>query len=210
MIRKAVRSGTSSADFAFDKPQAVVASSTGQRYLRGSLGIQLPLVILAQASHGVLGRRRRLPRPRRPGGAWASSSCWWSSRSSRGPSSSIRASPCAAPTPSPRPSCDVFRKSSKFSEVNSVCVAAQGEPAGRRVPGRLPGGEPAGARAARRAAPPPAPAQPTVRSLESLSRALVRAATVEVDAARAARDLPRHHRERHAVHRPLRNGRGAS
>ena len=72
---------------------------------------------------------------------------------------------------------DVFRKSSKFSEVNSVCAQLAASPlvgvfqagyheVNQQV--RPPGGA---------SAPPPP--RPTVRSLESLSRALVRAATVE-------------------------------
>ena len=71
---------------------------------------------------------------------------------------------------------DVFRKSSKFSEVSSVCGQLQSSP----LVGVFQAGyhevnqqvRPAGAKDA------PAP-RPTVRSLESLSRALVRAATVE-------------------------------
>jgi biopolymer transport protein TolQ len=72
---------------------------------------------------------------------------------------------------------DVFRKSSKFSEVNSVCAQLAASP----LVGVFQAGyhevnqqvRPAGAK-------DPAPAaRPTVRSLESLSRALVRAATVE-------------------------------
>jgi biopolymer transport protein TolQ len=75
---------------------------------------------------------------------------------------------------------DVFRKSSKFSEVNSVCVQLQASPlvgvfqagyveVNQQVRGGT-GSTPAAAAGAR----------PTVRSLESLTRALVRAATVEV------------------------------
>jgi biopolymer transport protein TolQ len=71
---------------------------------------------------------------------------------------------------------DVFRKSSKFSEVNSVCAQLSASP----LVGVFQAGyhevnqqvRPAGA-------PTTPPARPTVRSLESLSRALVRAATVE-------------------------------
>ena len=75
---------------------------------------------------------------------------------------------------------DVFRKSTKFSEVNSVCVQLQASPlvgvfqAGYQEVNqqvRGPGGQ---------AQPASAAARPTVRSLESLSRALVRAATGEV------------------------------
>jgi biopolymer transport protein TolQ len=70
---------------------------------------------------------------------------------------------------------EIFRKSSKFSEVNSVCSQLRTSPlvgvfqagyleVNQQVRG---GGSAAGAR-------------PTVRSLESLSRSLARAATVEV------------------------------
>jgi biopolymer transport protein TolQ len=72
---------------------------------------------------------------------------------------------------------DVFRRSSKFSEVNSVCVQLKASPlvgvfqagyteVNQQVRG--PGMNPAATGA-----------RPTVRSLDSLSRALVRAATVE-------------------------------
>jgi len=75
---------------------------------------------------------------------------------------------------------DVFRKSTKFSEVNSVCVQLQASPlvgvfqagyqeVNQQVRGTGKDEKPAGAAA-----------RPTVRSLESLSRALVRAATGEV------------------------------
>jgi len=74
---------------------------------------------------------------------------------------------------------DVFRKSTKFSEVNSVCVQLQASPlvgvfqagyqeVNQQVRGAGPAGQPAAT-----------PARPTIRSLESLSRALVRAATAE-------------------------------
>jgi biopolymer transport protein TolQ len=71
----------------------------------------------------------------------------------------------------------VFRKSSKFSEVNSVCVQLRASPlvgvfqAGYLEVNQQVRGAPGAA-----AAPPP---RPTVRSLDSLSRALARAATVE-------------------------------
>jgi biopolymer transport protein TolQ len=75
---------------------------------------------------------------------------------------------------------DVFRKSSKFSEVNSVCVQLQASPlvgvfqAGYlEVNQQVRGGTGS-------AAPAAAGSRPTVRSLESLTRALVRAATTEV------------------------------
>ena len=75
---------------------------------------------------------------------------------------------------------DIFRKSTKFSEVNSVCVQLQASPlvgvfqagyqeVNQQVRGTGKEEKPAGAAA-----------RPTVRSLESLSRALVRAATGEV------------------------------
>lgn len=75
---------------------------------------------------------------------------------------------------------DVFRKSTKFSEVNSVCVQLQASPlvgvfqAGYQEVNQQVRG-PSG-----QAKPGEAAARPTVRSLESLSRALVRAATGEV------------------------------
>jgi biopolymer transport protein TolQ len=72
----------------------------------------------------------------------------------------------------------VFRKSSKFSEVNSVCPQLRASPlvgvfqagyleVNQQVRG---GGN----------APPGAPSRPTVKSLDSLSRSLARAATVEL------------------------------
>ena len=75
---------------------------------------------------------------------------------------------------------DVFRKSTKFSEVNSVCVQLQASPlvgvfqagyqeVNQQVRGTGKEEKPGGAAA-----------RPTVKSLESLSRALVRAATGEV------------------------------
>jgi biopolymer transport protein TolQ len=72
----------------------------------------------------------------------------------------------------------VFRKSSKFSEVNAVCAQLKASPlvgvfqAGYlEVNQQVRGGQPSSA--------PPQP-KPVVRSLESLTRALVRAATGEV------------------------------
>src|SRR5688572_31565760 len=71
----------------------------------------------------------------------------------------------------------VFRKSSKFSEVNSVCMQLKASPlvgvfqAGyQEVNQQVRGSGSANAQAANK---------PTVKSLESLSRALARAATVE-------------------------------
>jgi biopolymer transport protein TolQ len=73
----------------------------------------------------------------------------------------------------------VFRKSNKFSEVNSVAVQLKASPlvgvfqAGYvEVNQQVRGGSQGNPAAA-------TPAKPTVRSLESLSRALARAATVE-------------------------------
>jgi biopolymer transport protein TolQ len=72
----------------------------------------------------------------------------------------------------------VFRKSSKFSEVNSVCAQLKASPlvgvfqAGyMEVNQQVRGGS--------QGAAEKQPQKPTVRSLESLSRALARAATVE-------------------------------
>jgi biopolymer transport protein TolQ len=73
----------------------------------------------------------------------------------------------------------VFRKSNKFSEVNAVCVQLKASPlvgvfqAGYvELNQQVRGGSQGSPAAA-------TPARPTVRSLESLSRALARAATVE-------------------------------
>jgi biopolymer transport protein TolQ len=77
----------------------------------------------------------------------------------------------------------VFRKSSKFSEVNSVCAQLKASPlvgvfqagymeVNQQVRGQ--GGGEAKAPGESKSAP-----RPTVRSLEALSRALARAATVE-------------------------------
>ena len=70
---------------------------------------------------------------------------------------------------------DIFRKSAKFSEVNAVCPQLKASPlvgvfqAGYiEVNQQVRGGAPAGS------------GRPTVRSLESLSRSLARAAGVEV------------------------------
>jgi biopolymer transport protein TolQ len=69
---------------------------------------------------------------------------------------------------------EVFRKSSKFSEVNSVCMQLKASPlVGLFQSGYLEVNQQV------RAAGNPA-TKPTVKSLEALSRALVRAATVEV------------------------------
>jgi biopolymer transport protein TolQ len=73
---------------------------------------------------------------------------------------------------------DVFRKSSKFSEVNSVCVQLRASPlVGVFQAGYLEINQQVRGQAQ---APPASPTRTTVKSLESLSRALVRAATVEI------------------------------
>jgi biopolymer transport protein TolQ len=69
----------------------------------------------------------------------------------------------------------VFRKSSKFSEVNAVCLQLRASP----LVGVFQAGYVEVNQQVRGAAPgAPAP-RPTVKSLESLSRSLLRAATVE-------------------------------
>jgi biopolymer transport protein TolQ len=73
----------------------------------------------------------------------------------------------------------VFRKSAKFSEVNSVCPQLRASPlVGVFQAGYLEVNQQV--RGGSGGAAPAAPARPTVRSLESLSRSLIRAATVEV------------------------------
>jgi biopolymer transport protein TolQ len=72
---------------------------------------------------------------------------------------------------------DVFRKSSKFSEVNSVCVQLRASPlVGVFQAGYLEVNQQVRAQPSQPGNPAP---RTTVKSLESLSRALVRAATVE-------------------------------
>ena len=75
---------------------------------------------------------------------------------------------------------EVFRKSTKFSEVNSVCVQLQASP----LVGVFQAGYQEVNQQVRatgtQTQPGAAATRPTVRSLESLSRALVRAATGEV------------------------------
>ena len=69
----------------------------------------------------------------------------------------------------------IFRKSSKFSEVNSVCQQLRGSPlAGVFQAGYLEVNQ-----QVRTGAGTAPQAKPTVRSLEALSRSLLRAATVE-------------------------------
>lgn len=71
---------------------------------------------------------------------------------------------------------DVFRKSSKFSEVNSVCPQLRASPlVGVFQAGYLEVNQQVRGTGGGNPAP-----RPVVRSLESLSRALVRAATVEI------------------------------
>jgi biopolymer transport protein TolQ len=70
---------------------------------------------------------------------------------------------------------DVFRKSNKFSEVNSVCVQLRASPlVGVFQAGYLEINQQVKSTNAQN------PARPTVKSLDSLSRSLVRAATVEI------------------------------
>jgi len=70
----------------------------------------------------------------------------------------------------------VFRKSSKFSEVNAVCSQLRGSP----LVGVFQAGYAEVNQQIKGSAAPGAPApRPTVKSLESLSRSLARAATVE-------------------------------
>jgi biopolymer transport protein TolQ len=69
----------------------------------------------------------------------------------------------------------IFRKSSKFSEVNAVCLQLRASP----LVGVFQAGYVEVNQQVRGAAPGATAPRPTVRSLESLSRSLVRAATVE-------------------------------
>ncbi len=69
----------------------------------------------------------------------------------------------------------IFRKSSKFSEVNAVCQQLRASP----LVGVFQAGYVEVNQQVRGAAPGATAPRPTVRSLESLSRSLVRAATVE-------------------------------
>ncbi len=71
---------------------------------------------------------------------------------------------------------DVFRKSSKFSEVNSVCPQLKASP----LVGVFQAGYLELNQQVRGGGQAPAGARPTVRSLDSLSRSLARAAGVEV------------------------------
>ena len=70
---------------------------------------------------------------------------------------------------------DVFRKSSKFSEVNSVCPQLKSSP----LVGVFQAGYLELNQQVRGGGQAAAGAKPTVRSLDSLSRSLARAATVE-------------------------------
>jgi len=71
---------------------------------------------------------------------------------------------------------DIFRKSSKFSEVNSVCSQLRSSP----LVGVFQAGYLEVNQQVRGGGQAPAGARPTVRSLESLSRSLARAAGVEM------------------------------
>jgi biopolymer transport protein TolQ len=70
----------------------------------------------------------------------------------------------------------VFRKSSKFSEVNSICAQLKSSP----LVGVFQAGYMEVNQQVRGVTGSTPPARPTVRSLDSLSRALVRAATAEL------------------------------
>jgi biopolymer transport protein TolQ len=81
---------------------------------------------------------------------------------------------------------DVFRHSAKFSEVQAVCRSVEASP----LVGIFQSGyaeitsqlrqAPAGASPVA-GSPPPAPARPTLRSVQALDRALLRAASVEIN-----------------------------
>jgi biopolymer transport protein TolQ len=72
---------------------------------------------------------------------------------------------------------DVFRRSSKFSEVNSVCAQLRASP----LVGVFQAGYAEVNQQVRSGGNPAQPKdRPTVKSLDSLSRALARAATVEI------------------------------
>jgi biopolymer transport protein TolQ len=70
---------------------------------------------------------------------------------------------------------DVFRRSSKFSEVNAICSQLRASP----LVGVFQAGYAEVNQQVRSATPGGQPSRPTVRSLEALSRALARAAGVE-------------------------------
>ncbi len=71
---------------------------------------------------------------------------------------------------------DIFRRSAKFSEVNAVCAQLKASP----LVGVFQAGYLEVNQQVRGGGSPPTSGRPTVRSLESLSRSLARAATVEV------------------------------
>ncbi len=71
---------------------------------------------------------------------------------------------------------DIFRRSSKFSEVNAVCPQLKASP----LVGVFQAGYLEVNQQVRGGGASPAGARPTVRSLDSLSRSLARAATVEM------------------------------
>jgi len=71
---------------------------------------------------------------------------------------------------------DIFRRSAKFSEVNAVCPQLKASP----LVGVFQAGYIEVNQQVRGGAAPPGSGRPTVRSLESLSRSLARAAGVEV------------------------------
>ena len=194
---KGVQRGRRAA-FLVDRPQAVVAVSHGSALLTRFLGILCPLhpgSVRRRFSGGIgVSSATSAPWPR------ASSSSWRSSPSSRGPSSFTRDGAPARLLAVE----DLPRRLPQEQQVlrgELGLRAAQGQPAGRRVPGRLPsrstsrsaGG--AGEQPPRRPRVPPSGASSRSRARccarpRWRSRALERRVT-----------LPGHHGERHAVHR---------
>ena len=78
---------------------------------------------------------------------------------------------------------DVFRRSQKFSEVQAICPSLPLEPAGRSVPGGLCRDQRAVPvdESALHPVPLASQARPMLKSLEAVDRALIRAATTEVN-----------------------------
>ena len=104
---------------------------------------------------------------------------------------------------------EVFRKSTKFSEVQAVCPSLARSP----LVGMFQAGYAeltAQLRLAQQpAASPGTPApRPTLKSLTAVDRALLRASSIEVEQAGEARDVPGDHGQHHAVHRVVRHGVG--
>ena len=137
------------------------------------------------------------------------SQSWFCSRSSRGRSSFRRRCRIATIERQTATFLDVFRRSTQVLRSAGGLPVAAGEPARRRVPGWL--------RRAERAVPAHRPgrpirrdaaARPILKSLAAVDRALLRAAAAEVNKLEKRRAVPRDHRERRAVHRPVRHGVG--